>query len=85
MENTKLIHRLNIAQGQIEAIKKTLLNGEEKDCLKIMNLLKASINALKKFGDVYTNQNLIECIDSNEPKDKLKESLKQTISSAFDL
>lgn len=85
MENTKLIHRLNIAQGQIEAIKKSLVNGDDQDCLKIMNLLKASINALKKFGDAYTNQNLIECIDSDQPKDKVKESLKKTISSAFDL
>ena len=57
LENKHLIFRLNRAIGQIEAIKRNLSkNPEEQDCVKTFNQLKASINALKKFGQVYMSE-----------------------------
>ena len=54
INNRELIHRLNRAIGQIEAIKNNLSkNPEDQDCVQTFNQLKASINALKKFGQVY--------------------------------
>ena len=53
LKNKHLIFRLNRAIGQIEAIKRDLSNDqEEQDCVKTFNQLKASINALKKFGQI---------------------------------
>ena len=52
--NKALINRLNRAIGQIEAIKNDLsMNPEDQDCVQTFNQLKASINALKKFGQTY--------------------------------
>ena len=62
-----LIFRLNRAIGQIEAIKKELLkNPDDQDCLKTFQQLKASINALKKFGEVYMTEHLDEWLNQEE-------------------
>ncbi|MFN4152606.1 MAG: metal-sensitive transcriptional regulator, partial [Candidatus Sericytochromatia bacterium] len=60
--NQELIHRLNRAIGQLEAIKKTLASEEDKDCIKTIRLLKAANNAIKKFGEAYVNEHLSECM-----------------------
>lgn len=83
MDNKDLIHRLNRAQGQIEAIKKTLLNDEKTDCIKTLRLLKASSSALKKFGEAYVTKHLEECILDDVPKAQIEKGLKEVISSAF--
>lgn len=80
----ELVHRLSRVQGQIEAIKKSLVKGEKKDCVKTLRLLKAANNALKKFGEAYASEHLKECIDSNIPKDELEKGLRETINSAFE-
>lgn len=87
-DNTGLIHRLNRAQGQIEAIKKSLAAGEEKDCQKTLNLLKAANNALKKFGEAYVSQYVTECMHkSQEHKtpEEMDTMLRDIITSAFKL
>lgn len=83
--NQELIHRLNRAIGQLEAIKKTLASDEEeKDCIKTIRLLKAANNAIKKFGEAYVNEHLTECmLKEKSTKEEMKESLKEVISSAF--
>ena len=48
MNSTELIHRLNRVQGQIEAIKKNLLENPS-ECKKNIQLLKAATNALKNL------------------------------------
>lgn len=83
--NTELIHRLNRAQGQIEAIKKTLIAGEEKDCLKTLRLLKAANNALKKFGEAYVTQHLNECLRNQTLPEEMEKNLQEVIYSAFTL
>ena len=83
--NTELIHRLNRAQGQIEAIKKSLATGTEKDCLKTLRLLKAANNALKKFGEAYVAQHLHECIRSGTSAEDMEKGLQEVVYSAFSL
>lgn len=85
MENIELIHRLNRIQGQIEAVKKTLKNEDEKDCVKTLRLIKAANNALKKFGEAYVNVHLEECLNSEISKKDMEKNLKEVISSAFSL
>jgi len=83
--NIELIHRLNRAQGQIEAIKKTLASGDDKDCLKTLRLLKAANNALKKFGEAYVAQHLHECIRSKVSPEEMEKGLQEVVYSAFTL
>lgn len=83
--NTELIHRLNRAQGQIEAIKKNLLAGEKKDCLKTLRLLKAANNALKKFGEAYVAQHLSECLRNQTSPEEMEKGLQEVVYSAFTL
>ena len=73
MSSTKLINRLNRIQGQIDALKKCLSGDEfsQADCLKNLQLLKASINGLKKFGAAYVSENLQKCMRKKlTPKEK---------------
>lgn len=83
--NKDLIHRLNRAQGQIQAIKKLLEANEAKDCVKVLRLIKASNNAMKKFGEAYVATHLTECIRNDVPKEQMEEGLQEVISSAFSL
>lgn len=84
--NKELIHRLNRAQGQIEAIKKSLASNDgPKDCLKTLRLLKAANNALKKFGEAYVSDHLKECIYNDVDKKEMEEGLQEVIQSAFSM
>lgn len=83
--NIELIHRLNRAQGQIEAIKKSLAADDPKDCVKTLRLLKAANNALKKFGEAYVAQHLHECIRSNVSSEDMEKGLQEVVYSAFSL
>lgn len=85
MEDIELIHRLNRIQGQIEAVKKTIKNGDKKDCVKTLRLIKAANNALKKFGEAYVTMHLGECMTADIPKKEMEEGLKEVINSAFSL
>jgi len=85
MANKDLVHRLNRITGQIDAIRKKLDGGEDKDCLATLQQLKASINALKKFGEAYMTQHLDECLKQGGNPDEMKADLKSVISGAFSL
>lgn len=83
--DTELIHRLNRAQGQIEAIKKSIISDGEKDCLKTLRLLKAANNALKKFGEAYVTEHLKHCLANDVTKAEIEDGLTEVINSAFSL
>lgn len=85
MSNANLTARLNRAIGQVEAIKKQINSHEENDCLKVLQQLKASINALKKFGEAYMSEHLESCIAKGASSDDMKDNLKSVISGAFSL
>lgn len=82
---TQLIHRLNRAQGQIEALKKIVNSDQEQDCLETLRLIKAVNNALKKFGEAYVSEHLDQCIRNDVPKQQMQEGLQEVITSAFSL
>lgn len=86
MSNKNLINRLNRAQGQIEAVKKSLLaETTPKNCLQTLRLIKASQNALKKFSEAYVSQHLRECLEKNISPKKLQSGLEEVIHAAFTL
>ena len=84
--NKELIHRLNRAIGQIEAIKRDLSeNPKNQDCVKTFNQLKASINALKKFGQTYMTEHLDECFEQGINKEEISKNLKPILNGIFNL
>ena len=86
LKNKHLIFRLNRAIGQIEAIKRDLANNpENQDCVKTFNQLKASINALKKFGQTYMSEHLDECLEQGVAKDEISRNLKPILNGIFNL
>ena len=86
LKNKHLIFRLNRAIGQIEAIKRDLLeNPQDQDCVKTFNQLKASINALKKFGQTYMSEHLDECLEQGINKDEISKNLKPILNGIFNL
>lgn len=85
MDNTSLIHRLSRAQGQIESLKKGLESGQEKDCLKTLQQLKAAQNALKKFAQAFVEQHLDECMQKKLNPQQLQEGLKEVVGASFAL
>ena len=80
-----LANRLSRVQGQIEAIKKSILAGEDKECLKTMQQLKAINNAIKKFGEAYVSHHFDECLNTKVPKRDLERDMKEIINATFTL
>lgn len=85
MNDKALLHRLNRAQGQIEAIKRSLNDDGEKNCLETLRLIKASQNALKKFAEIYITDHLEDCLEKEVSQDEIHKGLQLVISSAFSL
>ena len=83
MSKDKLIHRLNRANGQLDAVKRMIEN--DANCLDTLQQLKASINALKKFGEAYMQDHLNDCLDKGMSKSEAKDALSSVISGAFSL
>lgn len=79
----QLVHRLNRIQGQVEAIRKRLLNQEPMDCVETLRLIKAANNALKKFGEAYVTEHLKECVRKDVPREELEQGLQEVVASAF--
>ena len=85
MNDEKLVRRLNRAIGQIDAIRKKIESGKDKDCVKTLQQLKASINALKKFGEAYMSTHLETCLSVDTDRNQLKAQLDQVIKGVFSL
>lgn len=83
MNNLALVHRLNRVIGQIEAIKKELQLDQEKDCVKIMRLVKASNNAMKKFGEAYITEHMEDCLRDGNSGDSMEKEMKDVINTVF--
>jgi CsoR family transcriptional regulator, copper-sensing transcriptional repressor len=85
MDSKDLIHRLNRIQGQIDAIKRNIQEGDSS-CAQNIRLLKAATNALKKFGQAYVETHLDHCLLSEDLDRKtLDKDLKEVVSSAFSM
>ena len=83
MKNKELTHRLNRAVGQIESIKRSLLVDGNDDCIKTLQQLKASINALKKFGEAYMAEHLENCMEKGMSSEEMKNNMKKVITGTF--
>lgn len=78
----KLIHRVNRAIGQLNAVKDKL-EDETYNCEEIMVLLKAAKGAVTSLEREIIKENLRKCVDSSRSKKQLKdqlESLMETMS-----
>ncbi len=84
MEKKELIHRLNRIQGQIEAVRR-MLESEETDCKKTIELVKASSNALKKFAQAYMESHIEDCLAENRKVKDIKKDLKEVVAASFTL
>lgn len=80
---TALIHRLNRAQGQIEALKRSVQADENLDCSKMLQQIKAVSQALKKFAEAYVSQHMEVCLEKNMSKRDIEKKLQEVITSAF--
>ena len=77
--NKELVHRLNRIVGQINGLSNRIEAGEDKDCVKTIQQLKASINALKKFGEAYVMTHMDDCLNDEMNPEKMKEDLSSVI------
>ncbi len=84
MHTDPLVHRLSRIQGQIEGLKKIVASGNA-DCLKTIELAKASSNAIKKFAQAYVEAHLEECVQEKKALNELEGELKKVIQSTFSL
>ncbi|MCX7997707.1 MAG: metal-sensing transcriptional repressor, partial [Leptospiraceae bacterium] len=66
-------------------IKKNLQTGES-NCVQNLRLLKATTNALKKFGQAYVEYHLDNCLlaENVDPK-ALDKELKSVVDSVFSM
>ena len=85
MKNIELINRLSRAGGQIDSIKKKIQLEKDDDCIKTLQQLKASINALKKFGEAYLLEHLEECMNKGMSPAEMKKNMKTVISGSFNI
>jgi DNA-binding FrmR family transcriptional regulator len=83
-DKTKLLHRLSRIQGQLEAIKKTI-NEDDNDCEKAILLLKASHQAMKKFGEAYILEYMSSCFKEKRSTNNIETEVKKAIQAAFSL
>jgi DNA-binding FrmR family transcriptional regulator len=84
MHTDPLVHRLSRIQGQIEGLKKIVASGNA-DCLKTIELAKASSNAIKKFAQAYVEAHLEQCVQEKKALSELEGELKKVVQSTFSL
>lgn len=84
MNNLALIHRLNRASGQLEALKRSLEDNTD-DCRMILQQVKAVSNALKRFGEAYVKEKAGECLKSGKNKDEIELEFTSLLTDIFNL
>lgn len=84
-EDKALVHRLNRIVGQIQGISNRIESCEQKDCLETLQQLKASINALKKFGEAYVTQHMQECMAKEKDAKNMQMELAKVVKSVFSI
>lgn len=78
-----LVYRLNRAQGQIEALKRSLQSNEDIDCTKMLQQVKAVSQAMKKFAEAYMSQHMADCLQQDMAKRDIEKKLQIIMASAF--
>ncbi len=72
-QNQKLlINRLNRAEGQIRALRRSVNSDRKQDCKKFITQVKAARSALKSVSEQYVLMHIHSCQSLNE-KDRDKQ------------
>ncbi|TGK07192.1 metal-sensitive transcriptional regulator [Leptospira semungkisensis] len=80
----QLSNRIHRIKGQLDAIERGLYN-EDEDCEKTLLLLKASSQALKKFGEAYVQEYMDRCFSDKKSGAVVQKNVKKAIKAAFSL
>lgn len=81
----ELVQRLNRVEGQINALKRSLEEGNTDDCTQTLYQLKAATNGLKRFGEAFARAYAKQCIREGKGAAHLTARVDQIISTAFTL
>ena len=73
----KLIHRLNRAQGQIGALKRTIESGQDADCKEFIAQVKAARSALQGVSEEFIAHHIHTC--SKLPKEERDQQVREAI------
>ena len=82
-----LLHRLNRIQGQIEALKQSIMEVPARDgeCLEHMRQIKAVHSGIKSFGEAYVRDYALTCIKSEPVSPRMRKIMEEVIASAYTL
>ncbi|TGK03177.1 metal-sensitive transcriptional regulator [Leptospira langatensis] len=80
----QLTNRIHRIKGQLDAIEKGLYK-EDEDCEKTLLLLKASSQALKKFGEAYVQEYMERCFSEKKSTAIVQSNVRKAIKAAFSL
>jgi DNA-binding FrmR family transcriptional regulator len=69
-------HRINNIIGQLEGIKKLLFN-DSKDCMEVINQLKAAKSAVSSLMEKIISEEISSCVISDSNNEKLKKIIKE--------
>jgi DNA-binding FrmR family transcriptional regulator len=81
-EQSALIHRLNRIQGQVEGLKRVLME-KDADCVTTMGQVKAVHSAIKHFGEAYIETYAGTCAKKERVSSEFSKNMRTMISSAF--
>ena len=75
---TKLIHRLNRAEGQIRALKRIIESGTCSDCKEFITQVKAARSALQGVSEEYISHHIHKCekLPKKEREEQINEAIK---------
>lgn len=79
-----LINRLSRIQGQIEALKRSIKEGDS-ECLTHMRQVKAIRSGVKSFAEEYVQQFARSCTHAESVSPRLHRTMKEVVSSAFSI
>lgn len=82
-EKQALLHRLNRIQGQIEALKRSIENGKDGDCLTNLGQVKAVHSGVKRFAEAYVEEYAITCARGEGVSSKFQHDIRNIVASAF--
>lgn len=80
----RLVHRLNRIEGQIDAVRHAIEQGDA-DCLAQIHQIKAARSALKSFAEAYVEEYALACAKESHASPRFAPKLRRVIAAAFAL
>lgn len=82
--DNRLVHRLNRIEGQIDAVRRAIEEGDA-DCLAQIRQIKAVRAALKSFAEAYVEEYALACAKASHASPRFAPKLREIVSAAFAL